>query len=362
MRPPPNEHEEEIFAKLIPGIEARFKELDPHGQVSWADLYGAFLDECYSVRNLLRDATTRSGALDPAYVKALSKFVAAEASEKDGDIRRFRADVLHGELLEPGQVKAWITRQKEQDGPATHWVQFPVPAGHEVKSGPGGSGLYIDPPLTISSETPLTSWELNSKSFRYRPPGDESVKTMYITRDGTLDQLAKLSEKLAKKYYWPAEDVPGFLLADIMPLVAFSSWKTTSDDFFHSTARISLTLDPQLSPADVAAIYYWVREQVKQQRKSIPGLPPEAEPRPRALSRKHLQIALFWAGRNLPETMEASLKAWNARCTSTVDPKKWTDKGKSILPQAWRQRDEKNFRRDCNEAKKHLLQRVGLPQ
>lgn len=292
------------------------------------------------------------GSLDlgPSRRKAISALVARLAGENDY-VRAFRADVLHGELLEHAQVEAWIKRQAKRDGPATHWLRFPVPAGHKLKSGPAGP--YLAPPLTISTLTSLGSYGLADEVVLYSVPEDARVRRECTARHGVLWELLCLARRLAAGYQWQEHQATVFVLAGIVPDIDAVRWRVIYANL-PGLSRIVLDMHPFLSAEQLGETY----RQIQQGAKRVGSSKPK---RSRPISEQWLQIARFWGSRDRDESMKESLREWNARCTSAAREWKPTEEG-GPFPRAWRHKTTaQQFRTLCNRVEWRLLHRIYAP-
>ena len=253
----------------------------------------------------------------------ISRLVAAEAG-KDRDVIAFRRDVLGGSIVSPEQVEGWIKRRAKADGPPSVWLTVPVPPGREVRS--TKDAATTEPPLTISQETPaiLVQRQYLSYFSLLVPLLDDPTREVPTAEGGVLDRLRQLSEVLARHYGWDEALATNFVLTGEAPLVPAVEIGGSYPSNFTTLARITLTVDPALSPREVGDHYRHARDEIVGRRH-------------RKLSEKHMRLATFSAERPAGESLRKRMAAWN---------RKYPD---------WRYKTETNFGRDCNQAIKRLL-------
>ena len=157
----------------------------------------------------------------------------------------------------------------------------------------------------------------------YREPGSDEIKEIPTAIKGTLEALRQLSERLAKEYAWTEADATLFVLTnhppEIRPLTS-----TSQSRQLPALSRIVLTIDPALSPQEVAEHYRQIRQEI------MPA-------RHRDLSEKHLQLAAFSGTHPRLGTWQQKMVKWNS------DHPDWTYKEAS------------NFAHDCLQARRRVL-------
>jgi len=252
--------------------------------------------------------------------QALSILLAEEAAS-DESVRDFRSRVLHDALPSPYEVEKWVRQQAKADGPATTWLTgVPVPRGHKIK--PAGRFITTQPPLTISSKHAARG--LQTRFLEYAVPGDKWSRLVPTAAGGVLEQLRHLSGLLARQYRWTEAQAVLFVLTGRTPLVALINATTSVPVDTMASARITLIIDPALSPREVASAYRGVRRTI-------------LEGPHRSLSEKHTRLAVFAAGMAEEETWAKGMAAWNRKY-----PK-------------WQYGHATNFGRDCVQAQRRLL-------
>lgn len=86
---------------------------------------------------------------------------------------------------------------------------------------------------------------------------------------GSLGQLAKLAETLAERYRWRPSEATMLLLTGRMPEVqVYTGSAEIRYNYMSASTRVTMTLDPALSPDEVAGIYERLR------RRFHAGTPP----------------------------------------------------------------------------------------
>jgi hypothetical protein len=214
------------------------------------------------------------GAAASARIDALSAIYAAWA-DTDTDVRLFRMSTLvcrdtpeflaylqrrgpHPgyELLQPDQVAAWIKDQ--HDRIANHGD-----GDEHVRQ------LIMD---RRAHEPSLTT------SLRYMRGNHE--QTLTVDAKSPLGELAKVTEKLVRRYRWAPSQATACVLTGRMPevLVYTGSAQIRYGIDSSATTRVTMTLDPSLTPEQVARIYARLRANLR-------------DDPPRSLSVKHCRLA-----------------------------------------------------------------------
>ena len=248
-------------------------------------------------------------------LETLSRLVAWEVV-RDKQVATFREEILKGRLLEPDAVEQWIKQQAEADGPATLMLhEVPVPPTSRVTW--TGHSYVIEPPLSASPASHLSNVYLY-----YGLPGDSALRMWTITIGGVLDRLRVLCNRLADWYGWESGQATLFVLTGGVPLVLVAEAPLRYRRL-PALTRLVLTVDPVLTPREVAELYRRARAKTLSKRY-------------RSLSEKHIQLAAFGAKAEEKSAHER-MRAWNAE-----------------HPQ-WRYTESSNFSRDCARARKRML-------
>ena len=129
---------------------------------------------------------------------ALSQLVAAHAHQ-DPDVVVFRRKYLGDALVEWAGLDTWIMAQAKLDGEPTTDVTIALPAS--AIADPDADEFHLSP--AVERVRPA---RVASRVLAYALPGDDWIRRIAVTADGTLDRLRVLAEALAKAYGWtPAQ-------------------------------------------------------------------------------------------------------------------------------------------------------------
>lgn len=238
---------------------------------------------------------SRKTRLSSLRVEAVSVLIAAEAAHEKAVIA-FRREVLRGKLIKPDRVEKWIENQQRKTETKYRWVRLNV-ANSEIEYD------LVERPPRLRFKTPITEavgeFGLPSRTVAYGVPGNDSTYLAASPGDGSLERLRLLSETLAKRYQWQPAQATLFVLTDAVPVISLSGYSYAMKDPL-AASRITMTLDPILTPSEVAARYKEVRKQVLSSRY-------------RSISEKHLELAIFMTDRLEGEPLKKSMEAWNRR-------------------------------------------------
>ena len=177
-------------------------------------------------------------------------------------------------------------------------------------------------------------------ALEYAVPDDDWVRRISTTTGGVLEELRRLSEKLASRYGWQPALATVFVLTGHIPEVATIISKIQSHLIKTNTLKLAskelrvpaipkicLTIDPSATPEEVGDYYRKVRRKILGNR------------RYKKLSDKHLYLALLKAGLPKGESCASQMSRWN--------------KGHPN----WRYEHYSNFVRDCRRSLHRLLMR-----
>jgi len=258
----------------------------------------------------------------------------AEEAAQDMEVQAFRKKVLGGQYLPSHKVTNWLQEKAREDEPATWWVKdYPIPSDqlvHHIIAITTSEGdtqhkleLHIpQPPLALGMNVPLSEC-LTFRFLFYREPDSDEIREIPTAMNGTLEALRQLSERLAKEYAWTAADATLFVLTnhppEIRPLTSTSQPKQLP-----ALSRIVLTIDPALSPQEVAEHYRQLRQEI------MPA-------RHRDLSEKHLQLAAFSGTHPRLGTWQQKMVEWNSNHPD------------------WKYKEASNFAHDCLQARRRVL-------
>ena len=270
---------------------------------------------------------------EPESLSVLARLVAEEVS-KDMGVQAFRTQVLGGQCLPSHKVTNWIQEKAREDEPATWWVKdYPIPSDqlvHHIIVNTTSEGvtqhkleLHIpQSPLPLGINMPLSQC-LTFRFLFYREPDNDEIKEIPTAMNGTLEALRQLSERLAEEYAWTAADATLFVLTNTAPEIRPLT-STSQPRQLPALSRIVLTIDPALSPQEVAEHYRQLRQEI------MPA-------RHRDLSEKHLQLAAFSGTHPRLGTWQQKMVEWN-----------------SIHPD-WAYKEASNFAHDCLQARRRVL-------
>jgi hypothetical protein len=193
---------------------------------------------------------------------------------------------------------------------------------------PPGTSLDIDDlggivpsrPIMTSKQHPARSSSLDLLDY---PGATGWVDRIPVRENGVLDRLRIISEELSRNYEWQAAQATAFVLTNEPPSIA-PLMCTVRKRSVPALSRIELTIDPAMSPRELAEAYRKLRSQVVGRRH-------------RNLTAKHSTLAVFRSSRPQRETLEESRRAWNKQY-----PK-------------WRYRAASTFGTHCAVAMRRLL-------
>ena len=217
-------------------------------------------------RRLRRTHQTDEGVNAP-WVWALSTLYASIA-DADSRVIALREELLGGDLLEWAELENWITAKRQSDLPL---------AAHRDPSGGFRQALVT-----------------------YAVPGDRSTRSLPIGDDSDLHRLQLLADKLAKPTDWHPAAATTWLLTGVTPAVSplRVNLRTRSDTSFGARPRIDLSVDPDMTPKEVARVYSTVR------RAAFGG-------RRRSLGRRTLQIVESAMSASPSASMSERHRQWN---------------------------------------------------
>jgi hypothetical protein len=228
----------------------------------------------------------RRGKTVQSHQESVSEAIAEIVRQKK-EVQSFRSDVLNGQLLRPEEVEPWIEAHRKD---ATYWHAVIVRLKPDFKFDDRGE-LQLKPLLT-SVEPDNIERFANVDSLDYAKPGSDWVHRVPIGRDGTLRVLHELSKDLATYFHWQEAQATVFVLTDLTPVIDTETisaspppWVTLPYGGMEPLAclvRVTLKIDPMITPEELAKKYAVVRNRLLVKK-------------PRALSEKHLALAVFAA-------------------------------------------------------------------
>jgi hypothetical protein len=262
---------------------------------------------------------------------AISQLVAHIAAE-DPEVQGFRAAYLPERLLAHEEVEGWITAFRQQEVPPSRWLpELPLPPGVQADlqpKDPAGPTLVLTPPVHLDRLTARRGYPgigTHIKTLEYATPEDRWVRRIPTTAETVLEELRYLSEALAGRYRWQPSQATIFVLTGLTPLLSEVRATVEYRAPYFALTRIALSVDPAVSPRELADRYRTVRKEL------LPG-------RSRPLTDKHIELALFTAARPDEERWAEQMAAWNA-----------------AHPQ-WQYEQVSNFSRDARQAQRRLLE------
>lgn len=255
---------------------------------------------------------------------ALSLLFAHHARQRP-DLVLFRRSHLAGGLLSREKVEEWIAAQASTNAPPTRWWEVPVPAdvrflNHDE---PGQRYTYDRRFRDRLAGPAQMAW--TEHRLAYGVPSDHYERTVPTHAGGALESLRRLSARLSEAFRWGEAQATVFVLTDVAPIVEPITAETKGSYPISAASRVILSIDPALSPREVADYYRLIR------RSAFGGM------RHRPQTEKHIQLALFSALRPKGETWAEQMAAWNAEHPE------------------WRYAEVTNFHRDCTTAQRRLL-------
>ena len=242
----------------------------------------------------------------------------AHDARDDERVRRFRRAVLHGRVLTADQVRQWIQRQAKKDGPATHWLEIPLPADVRVRTDPRTLQVLPQPDCRVSK---TGGGELKYRWLDYPTEDRRFIDKIATAVHGALEQLRQLSEYLAQRYGWQPIQAVEFVLTNGVPVVHSIRERTR---YSVANPRIILDIDPFVPPPRVMQAYRVARKNL---------FPTQ---RLRSLSVKHMRLAAFVTGRPPAEPWATTMDQWNRENPSH------------------RYTSEQHFARDVKQAQRRL--------
>ena len=314
-----HEPKEEIWDRLV--TEDYVREV-------WLDIVEIdYLEGKYRKFNRIPDILLQPprGATDSGprqiRLKILSKVIARHAATVES-VTSFRQQHLTEGLLEREEVVEWISRHADKEGRASRYLRVPIPDGYELIS--RNKCIVTEPLLSISDTSPATRVEVEVLS--YASPDDEWVRRIPVKHGGTLDRLRAVSESLARRFEWEEAQATMFVLTGLSPPLSSLRGGFRMALSQPISSRITMEIDPTLTPREVA-------EEYKKLRARLVGA------RYRLMSEKHLRLAEFYGGHK-PEgtTWAALMKRWNHS----------QDRG-------WEYDRFEAFARDCKQAWRRLM-------
>jgi hypothetical protein len=263
-----------------------------------------------------------------SHQEAVSDAIAEIVRQRE-DVRSFRRDVLHGQILKPEDVERWIEEHR-RDGAYPHAVLVRLKTGFEFDD----RDEFKLKPLLSSVEPEDIERFVSNDSLDYGKPGSDRTHPVPIGRDGTLRVVYEISKTLARLFCWQEAQATVFLLTDLTPmidteLVGLSQPPVVTLPYgevkpLACLARLTMTVDPLLTPREVSQKYAKLRGRCLVSK-------------PRAMSQKHLELAVF--ATKHPAVDRDAMELWGREFPS------------------WKYQRVSIFARDAREARARLLHR-----
>jgi hypothetical protein len=259
--------------------------------------------------------------------QAISILIAQQAAE-DTQVQIFRTEVLGDTHLPFEEVEKWIQQQSQKEGlPTIWWSDIPLPQPKVDELRKLIRGIVPDTPY-LSLEIPVDQLKrmvsMHIRLLKYAVPDDNWVRCLPTSIGGILERLRLLGEHLEKRYGWQQAQATTFVLTDRPPMISPLSC-TLKRNSRTLLQRIVLEIDPVVSPKQVTEQYTALRKEL-------------ISVRPRTLSEKHMQLAIFDSTRPKSETWAKKMAEWNKEQQAE-----------------WRYKEVSNFSLDCRKARRRLL-------
>jgi hypothetical protein len=200
--------------------------------------------------------------------EALSFLLALDAS-RDPAVVGFRRAELRGRLIRLERVGNWVARRSE---PPTELI-------------------------TVTVERPDEPLKQFKEVLEYAAPPASAVQTCPVALGSALDRLRSLSESLANRYGWRPAEAATFVLTGWVPVLQPIRARTQVRLPISAATRITLDIDPTVTPAEVAERYATERGR-------------HVWARTRRMSQKHLQLAMY-AEAHQEGTWAERMRGWN---------------------------------------------------
>jgi hypothetical protein len=300
--------------------DADLEAADPSGALADAvrEAAGAYRDLFGGLpRPVARQEVRAKDAADTSRLSALrasvlSDLYAAEAGASE-IVQHFRAEVLSGKLL-PAEP------DEESRAAVRGWIEAQEPNGWEHVG------------TLLGERHPLSE---------PRPERDYGIPE-------PLRELHRVTERLAQDYDWSKPDATRFVLTGRTPAVYPIRGAVRLPRLAPSTSRVTLVIDPAITPAEVAEFY-------QRTRKRFVYGPHQFRP----LQEKALHLARFWLSATRLQTGGSVLdRTWDGDGADLV--RRWNAQYPDQDGHQWEYDASnadhvRNFRRDIRQAVAKLL-------
>lgn len=210
-------------------------------------------------------------------------------------------------LLEPAEIEDWIEERSEAP---SRWASVAVPEP--------GEALEVERPLPGQGHRYLV---FDAPQDPSRPEGSWRARMVPTTSGGPLEELRELAHGISDHDPWSEPETATWLLTGRVPRMSEVT-ALTRTSLPSAMSRIVLTIDPTVTPAELAKHYREVRNRLWSQK-------------PRDLGEKSIELAAF-AGRRPDELWRDSMSSWNEEHPE------------------WAYTDYRRFFRDATQALKRL--------
>jgi hypothetical protein len=258
---------------------------------------------------LAQSRRQRRGAATLGRNEAVSSALAEIARQSD-DVRYFRRDILNDKPLRFEEVENWIQEQQKKEI-YSNAVIVRIKKGSKLRR---GDGWQLDPPLSSIGPEQIEGLA-PVDGLAYARKDSKVAEYVPIGRDGPLRTTWRLSSSLATTFRWQEAQATMFLLTDVTPLltesvqidrapmtsVAYGGADRSDTRSLRSLScltRVTLTIDPMMTPREVSLEYRQLRARILGRK-------------PRVQSEKHLQLAVF-AVKHL-KLDKVAMAQWNLR-------------------------------------------------
>lgn len=249
-----------------------------------------------------------------------------EGKSVDGiTIEEFRGRHLPSELLAPGEaVYRWLEERSAAEGPTSLWLRVRLPAGHQIKAAKlptGEVGIVPIPEITLGAGGQAA--EHIDRLTMTVPDEDLGTTEISVAEGDVLDELRRLSSRVARDVGWTEAETVAFILTGLPPVAPLIDTEPRNGN------RITLSIHPSITSRELAAAYGFLRR-----RRGLSA---------RRLTEKHMALAAFLHARPSGETWKQRMTAWNA------------EQGRTH--KEWRYSVYTNFARDAVAARKGMEER-----
>lgn len=271
-----------------------------------------------------------ASASDVSPQEVVRSRIVADLIGRHIDVLAFRADGtfgLGGKLLKWVEVESWIlSRYKEATVRLPQLVLDNVPIPPEYTDVLTTTHMVNDgmPELHVTMPPKQVHERARFLVLRYINPGKSKERQILIPWNAdTLYYLHRLAQHLVQTAPWTEAQAVIFILTGIPPLIA----SMTSRFEYNATAELSrlyLTIDPELSPREVAEGYRKIRQRLTGTHR-------------RSLTEKHTQLAYFAVTQLKSQPLSVRMAEWNKQHPE------------------WSYSRASNFSRDMLQAQRRLL-------